>query len=502
MSTLNRIGICYRTAGLLVAIVVAGFAAAHPIPSTNAPLDRIITNLTARVAESPQDAEAVYRLGRAHALAYANKRNEIRGFGEPEDFMPLPPDFLVWPSPNEGEPHGEPLTPEQVSIHLRLGVEHLVAAIRMKPEPRYYLALASLLETAGEECSDLDPMLVVPRNPCGPGIQIPPDPRGAHVDSAVMDLPDASLERVVRARIFCGTLDPGKYIGGSDEMTIATVWNRRDDESAEVRRIVHAILNDFWFEQTVDAYFIAHAIALATEAKRDTRPWGSLALRIGVEAGEGFLRVSRARERGEEEQARLRIVEAAVKELSKQEQSGGITPIVIALQSVASMKELLAPERHVAFDLDGTGRAQRWQWVQPTTAFLVWDPEHRGSINSGRQLFGSATWWVMFSDGYEALDSLDDDRDGVLDGAELQGLALWFDRNSNGVSDPGEVLPIGHFGVVGLSTRVTGFDGASPMSAEGVMFSDGRTLPTYDWIAHTAPNQPTVVKESVHEPSR
>jgi hypothetical protein len=86
---------------------------------------------------------------------------------------------------------------------------------------------------------------------------------------------------------------------------------------------------------------------------------------------------------------------------------------------------------------------------------------------------------------YAALDALDDNRDGVLTGRELTGLAVWFDRNSNGVSEPGEVTPVEDLGITGIATAATSSDGAAPMNAHGLFLQDGRVLPTWDWISHT-----------------
>ena len=41
--------------------------------------------------------------------------------------------------------------------------------------------------------------------------------------------------------------------------------------------------------------------------------------------------------------------------------------------------------------------------------------------------------------GYEPMSMLDDNCNGWLEGNELSGLSVWQDRNSNGVSDMGEV---------------------------------------------------------------
>ena len=77
---------------------------------------------------------------------------------------------------------------------------------------------------------------------------------------------------------------------------------------------------------------------------------------------------------------------------------------------------------------------------------------------------------------------LDADGDGELRGPELDGIAAWFDRNGNGVSDPREVQPLRDIGVIALSTRAAGMEGRHPVNAHGITFSDGRVLPTWDWM--------------------
>jgi hypothetical protein len=51
------------------------------------------------------------------------------------------------------------------------------------------------------------------------------------------------------------------------------------------------------------------------------------------------------------------------------------------------------------------------------------------------------------------LDTLDDDRDGWLTGNELAGIGVWYDLDSNGHADVGEVVPLEATAVRALSTR-------------------------------------------------
>ena len=79
--------------------------------------------------------------------------------------------------------------------------------------------------------------------------------------------------------------------------------------------------------------------------------------------------------------------------------------------------------------------------------------------------------------------SLDDNGDGKLTGRELSGLAIWHDRNTNGVADPGEVRPVTSWGIVALScARILSEDDptTAAWSPGGVTFADGRTRATCD----------------------
>jgi len=68
-----------------------------------------------------------------------------------------------------------------------------------------------------------------------------------------------------------------------------------------------------------------------------------------------------------------------------------ISPIIFPLRGPAPLEALLAPGRVVSFDLAGNGVPANWPWVNSDAGFLVWDPENRQRIESGRQLFGSVT---------------------------------------------------------------------------------------------------------------
>ena len=159
-----------------------------------------------------------------------------------------------------------------------------------------------------------------------------------------------------------------------------------------------------------------------------------------------------------------------------------ITPILIPLVADTPFADLANPSAKVAFDLDGSGLPRKWGWITPKAAWLVYDSNDSGKITSALQMFGSVTFWIFWQDGYAALASLDDNGDGSLSGDELRHLALWQDRNSNGVSDPGEVSPVQSFGIKTISCAGETFSGDTKWSPSGVTFENGEVRPTYDWI--------------------
>jgi hypothetical protein len=157
-----------------------------------------------------------------------------------------------------------------------------------------------------------------------------------------------------------------------------------------------------------------------------------------------------------------------------------VTPVVVPLAD-APFARLSDNGSPVAFDFAGTGDRRAQGWLTPDAAWLVWDPDWRGEVNSGFDMIGARTWSVFWSDGFEAMRALDDNRDGQLSGAELGGLALWRDENRNGVSDPGEVMPANVHGIASLAVRGETTRPGLMTAPDGVRFEDGRTRPLYDW---------------------
>jgi len=122
----------------------------------------------------------------------------------------------------------------------------------------------------------------------------------------------------------------------------------------------------------------------------------------------------------------------------------------------------LAPDKKGTFSL--------WR-ASEQAPLLVFDPGHKGEISSPEQLLGNFSFggrrrdstlskvegekagYPLWENGYAALERLDIDQDGKVSGSELEPLGLWFDRLRDGVSGPGEVVPLATQGVVALYYR-------------------------------------------------
>jgi hypothetical protein len=168
-------------------------------------------------------------------------------------------------------------------------------------------------------------------------------------------------------------------------------------------------------------------------------------------------------------------LEALIKDFQRRPRI--MSPIIVPL----TQGPMVNPAASIHFDIAADGIDRSWPWVTPNVGLLAWDPAGTGRIKNGEQLFGNRTFNMFFRDGYAALASLDNNHDGWLDGAELKGIVIWRDSNSNGKSDPGEVLPVANVGITAIRTKSSGRAQGMLSAEKGVRFRSGLTAPTYDW---------------------
>ncbi len=167
-----------------------------------------------------------------------------------------------------------------------------------------------------------------------------------------------------------------------------------------------------------------------------------------------------------------------------------ITPIAIPLGPHREFSDVYDADARVRFDADGSGTPDLWSWTTPDAGWLVYDGQGLGRIDSALQMFGGVSFWCFWENGFEALAALDDDGDGQLVGKELRGLAIWHDRNQNGISEPGEVGSVESHGFRSIHCGyVRSQFGRQSICWNPVGFerSDGTTVPAYDLLLQRAP---------------
>jgi len=411
------------------------------------PAERLIANATAYIAEEPNDAAGYYTLARIHYLAFVNRAFLVGTFNEQ-----TPPSGIEhWEDYLSGVRRAE-------GVRIALG-EYGLDSVADIPvgEISAFWRRVSHIET------DLKRESWWPEQPTA-------DQLIEHAGAAQWNFYRAAA------------IDPNNALYVLGQASLGEQYLEFFAEASPA--LMPSALKAIALSTVKETYLLAYELSIGSDLELDWLPmrvglWGI----ISYEAGSAFVRLwETEKEIPKDVQEKLISIKANLARFEALP-IGAVTPIVLSLEGNSLLTELLTPAQIVQFDLDGNGSAERRPWVKPSTGFLVWDPGRAGRIKSGRQMFGSVTWWMFFKNGYRAMDILDDNRNHWLDSSELDGLSVWFDRNSNGLSDVGEVVPVTSLRIAAIATRPNGLDGTSPMCTTGLKLEDGRILPTYDWVA-------------------
>lgn len=254
----------------------------------------------------------------------------------------------------------------------------------------------------------------------------------------------------------------------TEEMEPMAFWGATRDDLMDYKR----------------AALLAYRKGFAIGLKTDFDPNGTVM--HGIESdwltrenGESIMRLVDKEGAGTYKQNERAEIEDAIQR--SKERPAAITPILFPVNGIKPLSKLISSAT-TSFDLAGDQVRREWQWINSDAAWLVWDPENSGKITSGRQLFGTSTWWMMFKDGYAALATLDDNQDGWLKGRELKGIAVWHDQNGNAKSDPGEVKPVATWEISAIRTSFDSKTRNAMISETGIILNNGTKLPTYDWL--------------------
>ncbi len=97
-------------------------------------------------------------------------------------------------------------------------------------------------------------------------------------------------------------------------------------------------------------------------------------------------------------------------------------------------------------------------------------------------IYGSNTGGQDWANSYQPLSYLDINKDGELTGRELDEVAVWIDRNGNGLIEPGEVRAAGET-IASIGVIPTWDEGGyHKLEKAGVVFKDNTSSPSWCWL--------------------
>ena len=138
------------------------------------------------------------------------------------------------------------------------------------------------------------------------------------------------------------------------------------------------------------------------------------------------------------------------------------TPLVLNFD-VDTPVQYIADDGLSTFDLASADQPEqkRTDWPTAVTPWLALDRNGDGLINSGSELFGTATSIGSGDDtahfGFEALAVLDDNKDGQINAQDkaFEKLVLWSDANADRISSKQEIQTLGAKGIKSISLSFT-----------------------------------------------
>jgi hypothetical protein len=114
--------------------------------------------------------------------------------------------------------------------------------------------------------------------------------------------------------------------------------------------------------------------------------------------------------------------------------------------------QTLSIDKGVKFDIANSGEKLSTAWISNADAFLAFDKDGNGKIDSRAELFGGGV-----GQGFAKLESFDSNRDGLINAqdARFGKLKVWQDKNSDGMTDCNELFSLGDVGIVSLKVAYT-----------------------------------------------
>ncbi|BCJ90239.1 hypothetical protein IZ6_09740 [Terrihabitans soli] len=132
-----------------------------------------------------------------------------------------------------------------------------------------------------------------------------------------------------------------------------------------------------------------------------------------------------------------------------------VDPIVLDLD--ANGYSFSDTDSGATFDLNADGSMDRVAWNTSNDGILAMDLDGDGVIDNGSEIFTPDFNGGDFATGSEALGSLDENGDGLIDHQDgaFANLLIWQDANANGISEAGELSSLSSRGIASLTVKTS-----------------------------------------------
>ncbi|MBX7255756.1 MAG: hypothetical protein K1Y02_05305 [Candidatus Hydrogenedentes bacterium] len=452
-----------RVSAITLVLIIQAFSTFIE-PDETVPLERLVKNYQQYVSEHPDDIRGYYWVARAYSLGFALAQQEFgiwnneRPDEEPTMFMdPYQGERKTFADGPASQLSQRKDCLVQALRWFRKGITHISSSSDTWYVAGLWLGLGWMYEEGAQFAGDVACPIEV-------DVSVSDQREILRLISEIQS-PDEGMAEHAKEALFAHA--------SSGLLLLQRAYENAPTEVSKDR--LRAVLRRGWEDRAIEAYKSAYK-----PARTDSLKYKSYS-QTAIESAKGIRTIleSRGKLTAEEKQ----LVKKLGDEMGEMGAfSRSVTPIVFSLSRVSCLPDLIDSRAHVSFDLDGFGGDVEWPWVKPDTLLLVWDPKNTGQIDSGRRLIGTATWWMFWRDGFDALRALDDNNDGWLEGDEMHGLGTWQDRNGNAKSDEGEVVPIEATSIARLAVFATETEVGGIGNPHGLALKNGNVLPLYDWI--------------------
>ena len=152
--------------------------------------------------------------------------------------------------------------------------------------------------------------------------------------------------------------------------------------------------------------------------------------------------------------------------------------------------EYLSLEQGVAFEDQASGETTNTAWVAPDDGLLVIDANDSGTVDTTSE-YVFTEWSDDAQTDLEAIaEVFDTNQDGVLDAQDerFDQFAIWQDKDSDGITDEGELVPLTDLGVESIDltyredseSRIDGDGDVAVHGQVNVHYEDGTTSTAED----------------------